>query len=319
MTFFRVTNTLKYFYDQTFGGVADSITEKKFKKTENKWLGDKEWNEKMNKFSEKKAEKAENGWEGDKEWDGKMYDATQPISNIFNGFYDMSHFIAPNSQAVMNFFKQVSPNYKAILNVTQKGGFPKLFDVFGFTSEKNGKNITYHANQSGSLQSWKYTGFNSLYDGVFNCATNMDKARFEFSHQGKDYTLWTWKGDYLNLGAGAEMGIYTRMVVDGIPTSHWIIDQNLSMPMTLKLKYKGITIDNYTPNKKKWWITSFNPNYQNVQESDLTATFTVDFSDNKGMFNAFYNKYKDKAQLQLDTENFWLFDTINYKATYVFK
>lgn len=36
----------------------------------------------------------------------------------------------------------------------------------------------------------------------------MEKAKFEFSSGERDYIFWAWKGDYLNLGAGAELGIY---------------------------------------------------------------------------------------------------------------
>lgn len=44
----------------------------------------------------------------------------------------------------------------------------------------------------------------------------MNKAKFQFSDdEGNDYILWAWKGDYLNLGAGAKMGICKRMVIDG--------------------------------------------------------------------------------------------------------
>jgi hypothetical protein len=56
----------------------------------------------------------------------------------------------------------------------------------------------------------------------------------------------TWKGDYLNLGAGAELGIYSNKsgifgVVDVTSPhdDHWLIDTSLAMHMTITLQYKG--------------------------------------------------------------------------------
>ncbi|WP_459764955.1 hypothetical protein [Alkaliphilus crotonatoxidans] len=75
------------------------------------------------------------------------------------------------------------------------------------------------------------------------------KSQFEFNSGSKDYIFWAWKGGYLNLGARAEMGIYTRMEVLGAQTDHWFVDQSLAMPMTLKLDYNGKQIIAYDPKK----------------------------------------------------------------------
>ena len=37
----------------------------------------------------------------------------------------------------------------------------------------------------------------------------MQRVKFDFVCNGTSYVLWAWKGDYINLGAGAELGIYT--------------------------------------------------------------------------------------------------------------
>ena len=42
---------------------------------------------------------------------------------------------------------------------------------------------------------------------MFDHATSIDKAKFDFTMNGTEYIIWAWKGDYLNLGAGAEIGI----------------------------------------------------------------------------------------------------------------
>ena len=209
-----------------------------------------------------------------------------------------------------------------------------LFYAGGFVMDGDG---VYHARQEWSLQSFEYSGYNDFYDTVFHYATSMNKAKFQFSDDdGNDYILWAWKGDYLNLGAGAEMGIYNRMVIDGTPinqvngtkTEHWLVDQSLAMPMTLTLDYNGKEIISYDPKKvdpkifdplrkstDKWWVTGFNPDYQDKEAGDLTATYTVDFSDKKDLYDDFYKKYGQGK----DKDSRWTFDPKTNVAKFKFK
>lgn len=113
---------------------------------------------------------------------------------------------------------------------------------------------------------------------MFDIGTSMKNKKFSFYSGGKSYIFWVWKGDYINLGAGAEMGIYYG------GGEHWFVDKSLAMNMTMTLKYNGKTIISYST--KTWWITGFNPKYLNVSANNLTAIFTVTFNS-AGMFNAF--------------------------------
>ena len=162
--------------------------------------------------------------------------------------------------------------YKVLLFVTQNGLLSNTFYAAGF--ERDPKGI-YHARQDALQQ---YGGYNDFYDYIFDLSTSMKNQKFPFVYSGKKYILWVWKGDYLNLGAGAELGIY----YGGGP--HWFVDRNLAMPMSLTLKYEGITKISYSA--KAWWITGFNPFVQDINVSRLTAIFTINFSNNMGMYNA---------------------------------
>lgn len=124
------------------------------------------------------------------------------------------------------------------------------------------------------------------------------------------------------------MGIYKRMVVNGVDKEHWLIDKSLVMPMTLTLDYKGEPIISYDPKEvdptifdllrkstDKWWVTGFNPDYQDVKASQLTATFTVDFSGKQGLYNAFI-----KSDDYLENTDKWSISKKNkYKMTFKFK
>ena len=74
--------------------------------------------------------------------------------------------------------------------------------------------------------------------------------------------------------------------------------------MSMKLYYQGNEIIDYSATT--WWLTGFNPAYQNVMASDLTVAYTITFS-NPGMLNAF-RQQKDSG---------WVFD--GQSATYIFR
>ena len=142
----------------------------------------------------------------------------------------------------------------------------------------------YHAD----FNCWQqYFGYNNLYDVAFNMCTSMKKDKFAFSYNGKGYTIWVWKGNYINLGSGAELAIYSGN------KGHRTVDKKLAMNMSLKLSYKGKTIINYSA--RHWWITGFNSKYLNKSASSLTATFVLQFN-NSGMFAAFKRTWQSDVR-----------------------
>jgi hypothetical protein len=156
--------------------------------------------------------------------------------------------------------------------------------AFFLMMEKDQDGI-YHARRDCWLQ---IGGYNDLYDKVFDLGTSMAKEKFTFKSGGREYIFWAWKGDYVNLGAGAELGIYKRLVVNGVSMDHWLVDStNLTFPMSLNLSYNGEEIIDYNPIDRQWWITGFNPEYKDVAAGELTATFTVDFAGRESMYHDF--------------------------------
>lgn len=155
----------------------------------------------------------------------------------------------------------------------------------------------YHAD----FDCWQqYFGYSDLYDVVFDSATSMRYGKFDFDINNdlfSDYILWAWKGDYLNLGAGAELGIYTRWKYSD---TIWKVDKSKAMKMTLKLNYKNKTLFDYRPIEKQWWITGFDYKTQNVDRDDLTATFTVKFNDYH-MYRCFKEKYNKSKEWNFST------------------
>jgi len=176
----------------------------------------------------------------------------------------------------------------------------------------------YHAKFDG----WQAIfGYNDFFDKVFDWATDIDFGKFDFydvkksgedsKNRKKDYVLWAWKADYLNLGAGAELGVYERLG----NTEHWVVNKNLNMKMTLQLHHKGTRIIDWAPEDGQWWITGFNTKsqYWGAKAKDLKATITVDFTtlnaskSGLGITNsAFYEQFRSEWRLR---DARWNFDT----------
>ena len=151
-----------------------------------------------------------------------------------------------------------------------------------FLMMEEDENGIYHA----TFDCWQqYFGYNDLYDFAFDVGTSMLSEKFSFTYNGTNYMIWAWKGDYINLGAGAEIGIYYGN------EPHWLVDKGLAMPMGLELQYKGERIISMRL-EVHWWCTGFNPDYQNVRAEDLTAIFLLAFTD-PGMYMAFSTNQTD--------------------------
>lgn len=74
------------------------------------------------------------------------------------------------------------------------------------------ESVDFHWNKAAifhtSPDCWQqYMGYCDLYDWVFDVATDINK--YSVTVDGEQYCIWMWKGEYLNLGAGAETGTYT--------------------------------------------------------------------------------------------------------------
>ena len=142
-------------------------------------------------------------------------------------------------------------------------------------------------------------GYNNMYDFLFKTFTNdnMDKEKFDFVVDDTEYIFWIWRGDYLNLGAGAEIGIYSRpseFSQDPEKLDQYFVDKDLSMPMELYLyNYENSkeieNIFSWQPETKQWWITGFNPNEYIPDPNRMVCIASVDFSGNEEFFDAIIN------------------------------
>ncbi len=128
-------------------------------------------------------------------------------------------------------------------------------------------------------------GVNSASGGDITVAVNQSEIFWAdmdgdgIKDEGEEFIIWSWKGDYTNLGAGAETGIYQVVRYDeGNNYIYAEINRDYSADMSLELYYQDELLYNYSPDEEQWWITGFDPLVQNVRAEDLRAVTTIDFS-----------------------------------------
>ncbi|MDR0920614.1 MAG: DUF4474 domain-containing protein [Oscillospiraceae bacterium] len=173
------------------------------------------------------------------------------------------------------------------------------------------KSLNIHAMTSAWQRKF---GYNEFYDFIFELGTYMAPETFEFSAGNVDYILWMWRGDYLNLGSGTEIGLY-QYDATYTGTEHYdVVD--FELPMTLNLyRYNsaensvGDKIFNWMPSTPQWWITGFNPNVKDVMPEEMVTVGSVDFSSKSELYKNFKSSMNDNKNK--DKKNFLIFDDEN--------
>lgn len=165
-----------------------------------------------------------------------------------------------------------------------------------FTLDK--ENIAYHSHEN----NWqKAFGYNDLYDQAFDYGSAMEKNKVTFEYDEEKYVLWSWKGDYWNLGGGAETGLYVLNNEinrnKGYDVDHYNV-ASTQLKMTLSLYKKESDMKKpenvfiWVPEENQWWITGFNTKYEFPNPNDMVMICSVDFSVHSSMYKSFKNNYK---------------------------
>lgn len=158
-----------------------------------------------------------------------------------------------------------------------------------FFPNSNGNYVT----REGQYQWQHKMGYNWLYDAFFSLGGPIDKLVYDFTHtntnnETKFYAVWCWKGDYWNLGPGAEIGIYVQEDAERAERGFYDIDKdNLKIKTHMKVDYNGEFDEIKQTN---WWITMFMPwAGQRINLDDLhvwqavSFNIPVDATDKSGM------------------------------------
>jgi hypothetical protein len=139
-------------------------------------------------------------------------------------------------------------------------------------------------------------GYSDFYDLIFDVVTDTLFRKFPFTYGGDTYTFWVWKGDYMNLGAGAEIGFYVRDGVGAENGAWWSTVANADAPeMSVNLSGSHGTIASYEPDAAQAWVGAFDSRTQDARAASLTADYTITF-DNDEMYTAFREDWGDDTR-----------------------
>jgi hypothetical protein len=209
-------------------------------------------------------------------------------------------------------------NYEGYLGIIFYYGVKKLF--FEITAAEGGfygnmqtdefednhnLGVIYHS----TVDAWvRYMGYNDFFDECFAIGSNMRRQQFFFEYDDNNeaysngkHVLWLWKGDYWNMGAGTEMGVY-RHAATMHNTEHYDVIK-FELPMTIYLySANGDDFDNifcWEPRIEQWWATGFVPAYRNADPSVLYTVGTVNFVEDELSVNreAMYDGLKAAMSL----------------------
>lgn len=243
------------------------------------------------------------------EWKHLIHIGEEEDADIANEFLEALGYIN----------RTYSPLYLWYKNETRKGTFDEIFDFLDFDKGDDG---CYHVNIDNFNEYWdklpskfdairdylpgtwqELGGYVDAYDYIFDifCDMDADKTDFGYTDENGEYhgfTIWLWKGEYLNLGAGGECGFYQQNPL--LPEVRQI-NNDYRVPMTMVIDYgDGSEPIEYNPEDPTWWATSFNPNKQDVPLDDITIEYTIDFSqlDNE-VWEAFKNNDDARAKWEI--------------------
>lgn len=109
-----------------------------------------------------------------------------------------------------------------------------------------------------------------------------------------------WKGDYLNPGVGAELGIYLKNSI-----FHSKVNQRNAMFTGIRIFYQRRLICSRNAIQKEWWITGFVPSYQHRNPRAVSMCCYADFSSiSRELWNAIVrNRYQMRQYWKIDVRN----------------
>lgn len=130
-------------------------------------------------------------------------------------------------------------------------------------------------------------GYAVLYDEIANSSPLWDipTRRFHFDYKGLEWMIQAWKGNYLIITNGAEVGVYNRVPGEELGTFYNCATDEQLMTMTMKLSHKDTVLLDLGP-EKHWWINGFKLNGMSYDPMSLTLEFSIEMPDME-MVNAF--------------------------------
>jgi RHS repeat-associated protein len=186
--------------------------------------------------------------------------------------------------------------------VNMSGGAVWAEHFLGFKPQQysglNRKWNNYVSPDSGKFMWQSLVGYSTVYDFFFSLGGPIFRRYYEFQNTDNGHTtyyvVWIWKGDYWNLGAGAEIGIYLTNSSYSKDMHFYKVDTDLNLVVDMLIQYhdylQPLVTLNHLTNKQGWWICSFTPDVQFPRVDWIDVYLNVKFY-NSNLFIPFSAKY----------------------------
>lgn len=138
------------------------------------------------------------------------------------------------------------------------------------------------------INAWhRSMGYAVFYDKMAEVMPLWDivTRRYYFSYDGLEWLIQAWKGTYIYITNGAEVGVYNRVPGEETGTFYNCATDDRLMDMTMKLSHKSTVLLDLGP-EKHWWINGFKLNGMTYTPEALTLEFSIKMPD-MNMVNAF--------------------------------
>ena len=169
---------------------------------------------------------------------------------------------------------------------------PESGEVYGIHEGRGMLDLGFDANiydliTFSTVNSWQRAlGYDLLFDVMTNASAfaNLDTRRFKFDYCDKEWMIQIWKGNYVQISNGFEIGIYNRPA-GSFGTYYSAAADDEMMPLAAKL-YHGDELLMEKSAEKHWWMSAFKINKVLYLPDTLTLEFSITFP-NEEMLGAF--------------------------------
>ena len=184
--------------------------------------------------------------------------------------------------------------YQVAVNVLYKDGFKERFGTDIYINTETGDcvgaggkgmlNIGFDFNFSDMVvyavaDCWfRHLGFAVIYDEIANLLPiyRYITRRYYFDYNGLEWLIQAWKGNYVFVVNGAEVGIYNRVPGEELGTFYNCSEKEYTM--TLKVSCGDELLVNLAPTQH-WWINGFKLNGKVYEATDLDVEYTIEMPD----------------------------------------
>jgi len=192
------------------------------------------------------------------------------------------------------------PFSEELIEGLREGNSAKVEEFFRAMSAAYFKKNSFGGYWYSDNNAWQRPGgYNNLYDEVFELGEAIKvsphrKFMSTFDYKGKEWRIEGWMGTYMQLGVGAEIGVYYRDYDCGSNHYKSVPDKDrLNIKWTLykndpTYSFEEIVLERGM--EPTWWLVGFRPDAGTISKDKLYLKATIEFKDNE-MATAFINGF----------------------------